>query len=110
MSIINELHGDKSKINVCEQPPGYPTMTNVLFEFHSTMLESILSTRLPDETFRGLLNFLKVYAVQANQNERQKALVSDYYFTTTLNENVEFDISTEHSLSILCRNAELHSV
>lgn len=40
------------------------------------ILESVLSTRVPDETFRGLINFVKILHPNASYNEIEKALVS----------------------------------
>lgn len=52
-------------------------MTDDRFEYYAGEKESILSTRLPDETFRGLINLVKAYQTRIPKNEIEKALVSD---------------------------------
>lgn len=40
------------------------------------ILESISLTRLPDESFRGIVNFIKANRLNASMTEIEKALVS----------------------------------
>lgn len=44
-------------------------------KFENTM-ESVLSIRVPDDAFRGIINFIKILHPNASQNEIEKALVS----------------------------------
>lgn len=55
-------------------------MTKDEFEYYSKMVESILSLRLPDETFRGQLNIFKAIIPNTPKDEIEKALVSDIEF------------------------------
>lgn len=82
--VIKELHGDKSKINACmmKENPGHwnwPSYLNTRREMESTLqkIESIFSTRLPDESFRGLINFLKATIPDTPIDEIERALVSE---------------------------------
>lgn len=43
---------------------------------HSTQMESIFSPRLPDETYRGIMNVQKAMNVKMPIDEVEKALVS----------------------------------
>lgn len=51
--------------------------SNDRLEHYLKEIESILSTRLPDETFRGQLNVIGAFGVDAPKDEIEKALVSD---------------------------------
>lgn len=46
-------------------------MKNVMNE-----MESVLSTRVPDDTFRGILNFYKTFLPNTPHNDIEKELVS----------------------------------
>lgn len=50
--------------------------TTEQWERYSKPLESILSTRLPDESFRGLINIVKIRNLNTPINEIEPALVS----------------------------------
>lgn len=39
-------------------------------------MESMLSTRLPEETYRGIINFMKVFRPNTSDSEIEKSLVS----------------------------------
>lgn len=71
------MHGDSSKINACLIKENTIAETSgPETEKASEMFESILSTRLPDESFRGLINFVKAHRPYAPITEIEKALVS----------------------------------
>lgn len=83
--MINRLHGDRSKINACQikEHPGKWTdywesyrNTRDYMEIELQQMESVLLTRLPDETFRGVYNFLKATIPDTPIDEIEKALVS----------------------------------
>lgn len=78
------LHGDKSKINACmikESPGNWESNwtswhnSRELMEYILQQLETILPTRLDDESFRGLLNFKRSTMPDTPINEIEKALV-----------------------------------
>lgn len=81
-----QLHGDRSKIKSCtmEQSLGIyedqwikpiDPWGDMLSELDP--LESILSTRLTDKTFRGIMNFIKATKVGTTTDQIQMALVSE---------------------------------
>lgn len=43
---------------------------------HLNAMESALATRVSDEIFRGITNFIKSFCLAAPQNEVEKSLVS----------------------------------
>lgn len=73
-----EFHGDKSKIDACMvlQERANKKLTKDEFEYYSATVEPVLSVRLPDETFRGLINFTKIVIRNTPTDEIEKALVS----------------------------------
>lgn len=82
---MTKLQGNRTKIDACTMqqqrgmyehqglpwyiPTGY--MQNLL-----EIMESILPTRLTDETFRGIMNFIRATKTDATTDQIQKALVS----------------------------------
>lgn len=77
--MLKELHGDKSKIDACTILKGNLGMnvTDDEFEYYTVVRKSVLSVRLPEETFRGVFNVLRAYEVSTPKDEVEKALVSD---------------------------------
>lgn len=77
MDLIREYAGDKSKIDACKIDKANiekDYIENLLPEF-----ETILSTRLKDETFRGMSNFMRTATHKPSIDESEKALVSDIH-------------------------------
>lgn len=98
---MKRLNGDKSKIDSCmiKESPGnwenYWTAwhnTREFMEHKLQLLETILPTRLPDETFRGILNFKRATIPDTPIDEIEKALVRQHnrytqgYVATNKNE------------------------
>lgn len=84
VSTIAGLHGDKSKLNACVQLPEGAQMTKDQFDYFAREMESILSLRLPDDTYRGLLNIIKAYQTRTPKNEIENSLVSDQKIVKSL--------------------------
>lgn len=91
--MITALHGDKSKVNACmikEKAGHWSSFWSVenrreLMEGHFRGLESILSTRMDNETFRNLIDFLKGTIPDTPISKIEKALVS---WTSNLIRNI----------------------
>lgn len=86
---MSRSHGDKSKINACtikENPGnwikggttfnGIDMDSNDFMEYQLDGYEAALSTRLSDETFRGIINFQRATIPGTPIDEIEKALVS----------------------------------
>lgn len=82
---MTQFQGDQSKINACTMEK----KLKILKQDWSSMkylrrdidinverMEYILPTRLADETFSGMMNFIKVAKDDASTDQFQKALVS----------------------------------
>lgn len=64
-----------TKIDACviknsEEHEGYQV------EIDITSVESVLSTRVSNETFSGIINVMKAFLLDATKSEIEKALVS----------------------------------
>lgn len=76
------LHGNETKINACmirENPVLWEKEIHYTKEFTENLLaglESMLSTRLSDETFRGIINFERATITGTPISAVEKALVS----------------------------------
>lgn len=76
-------------------------MTKDQFDYFAREMESILSLRLPDDTFRGILNVLKAYQTFTPKEEIENALVSVHKIVKSLEINQFLKNSctnTNHSL------------
>lgn len=71
--MIYECGGDKFKIHACIIKDRNFPIYNMQSLLHQ--LESIFPTRLPDETFRGIINFMEVIILKPSIDEIEKALV-----------------------------------
>lgn len=91
MAIIQKVHRFGSKINACMIKENWSNLKEVQYDVTSTYgrilsmeyleiemknVESILSTRLTDETFRRIINFQKAVILETPIHEIQKALVN----------------------------------
>lgn len=80
--MIKQLHGNESKIDACmirENPVNWEDgmrLTKEYMEYQLQGLESMLSTRLEDETIRGIINFKRATIPDTSINGIEKALVS----------------------------------
>lgn len=81
---MTQLQGDRSKIDVCtmqkrlgmyERQGMHPLIPMDLIQTLSEQLESILPTRLPDETFRGIMDFINATKADTSMDQIRKALV-----------------------------------
>lgn len=80
MNFIAKLHVDGYKADACLTLKFGPRMksdSNDKWQHDLKVSESILSKRLPDETYSGLLNSVKVVHVNMPSDEFEKALVSE---------------------------------
>lgn len=68
--------GVESKVNACMVKKNNRKWPGCRDMMSTEQLESILLTRLSDETFRGLMNFEKATIPGTPINEIEKALVS----------------------------------
>lgn len=77
-----QLHGNESKIHACmikESPVNWDDgmrFTKEYMEYQLQGLESMLATRLTDETFRGIINFKRATIPDTPIDDMKKALVS----------------------------------
>lgn len=75
-----DLNGDTTKIDECKfKQVTKPLKTGIVtekLEEIMNMLESTLPTRLPDQQFRGIINFMKTFGRDASNDSIPKALVS----------------------------------
>lgn len=85
---MKQMDGDRSKINACmikEMPKNWERYWEVWYGSRSYLehdlqqLESILPIRLPDETFRGILNFKRATIPDTPIDEIEKALVRQQF-------------------------------
>lgn len=77
--MLARMQGDKSKITACkiQRHDSGLDVRKGEFEYYSTSLESIFSLRLPDETYRGIINFTGANVRDTPKDQIEKALVSD---------------------------------
>lgn len=72
-----EFDGDRSKITTCKIQEGSPEQFSTEFtELRLQVLETIMPTRLSEDTFRGILNFERATIPNTPKGEIEKALVS----------------------------------
>lgn len=82
MRTIAQSHGNESKIDACAIKENAINWhdgmryTKEFLEYQLQGLESMLSTRLTDETFSGVTNFLRATIPGTPIDEIEKALVS----------------------------------
>lgn len=82
--LIRFLKGDKSKIDVCtvkESDVARHWNTDAAEEMHQVemafdMTGSILATRLPDENFRGIVDFIEAFRPDTTYYGIKRRLVS----------------------------------
>lgn len=87
---MTRLHGDKSKIDACmikENPGDWQGLpANSRMEYMESILQQLeyyLSTRVPDDTFRGIINFEKATVPDTPIDDIEKALVSSQITKST---------------------------
>lgn len=84
MKLLEHLHADKSKIDVCTirkfaqdlHSKGEESEMEIGIKQVVDEMETVVSTRVPNETFRGIVNFYKAFLPRASQNDIENALVS----------------------------------
>lgn len=79
--MIGRYHGNETKIDACQIKGDPGKWTNAhddrdMMENDLDEYETVLQSRLPDETFRGIFNFLKATIPDTPIDEIGKALVS----------------------------------
>lgn len=79
--MITQLHGNTSKISACtikqsDLARDWNTNLKRTLQRVLNMIETILSTRLNDESFRGIINFMQAFRPDTPIDEVEKALVS----------------------------------
>lgn len=76
MKFQNDICKIKNETSTKNMGPTAQILTKYSALSLSHALESILSTRLPDETFRGAIDYIKATTPAATMEEIQKAIVS----------------------------------
>lgn len=110
---MTKLQGDRAKIDACTmqkqrgmyEHQGMPPRVSTYFmQELLEILESVLPTRLTDETFRGIMNFIKATKSDTTMDQIQKALVS----TIEPNASIFYEVNEFHIvipfLQSICRN------
>lgn len=81
---MTQLQGDRSKIDACtmqnslgmyEHKGLHPLMPRDYMQNLLEQIESILPTRLTDETFRGIMDFINATKAGASMDQIREALV-----------------------------------
>lgn len=107
---MTQLQGDRAKIDACtmqkqrgmyEHQGTPPRVSTDFMQDLLEMLESILPTRLTDETFRGIMNFINATKADTTMHQIQKALVSAVEPNASIFHEIQRDYYETNELYII---------